>query len=90
MSKVQSYVITNASDLKVLISISLFLATHQDAVMAVLPFFHIYAGTVVMFHKLAQGVKLVTLDKFQPEPFFRAIEKFKTNLLFIAPPIGES
>ncbi|CAG4959611.1 unnamed protein product [Parnassius apollo] len=61
--------------------------THQDAVMAVLPFFHIYGATVIMFHKMSQGLKLVTLAKFQPEDFLEALKKYKTNLLFVAPPL---
>ncbi|XP_063538470.1 uncharacterized protein LOC134747764 [Cydia strobilella] len=62
-------------------------ATHQDAVMAVLPFFHIYGAEVMMFHKLSQGIKLVTLPKFQPQLFLRTLEKYKTNVLYAAPPI---
>ncbi|XP_063634769.1 uncharacterized protein LOC134805364 [Cydia splendana] len=62
-------------------------ASHQDSVMAVLPFFHIYGAEVIMFHKLSQGVKLVTLAKFQPEVFLNALETYKPNLLFAAPPI---
>ncbi|KAJ0175984.1 hypothetical protein K1T71_008158 [Dendrolimus kikuchii] len=61
--------------------------THQDRVMVVLPFFHIYAATVLMFHKISLGIKLVTLDKFQPETFFDAMVKYKTNVLFVAPPL---
>lgn len=62
-------------------------ATHQDAVIAVLPFFHVYAASVLMFHKLSLGIKLVTLTKFEPQTFFTAIEQHKTNLLFVAPPL---
>ncbi|XP_047998110.1 4-coumarate--CoA ligase 1-like [Leguminivora glycinivorella] len=62
-------------------------ATHQDAVMAVLPFFHIYGAEVMMFHKLSQGVKLVTLPKFQPQLFLRTLEKYKCNVLYVVPPI---
>ncbi|XP_063547736.1 uncharacterized protein LOC134755164 [Cydia strobilella] len=61
--------------------------SHQDSVMAVLPFFHIYGAEVIMFHKLSQGVKLVTLPKFHPEEFLDALETYKANLLFAAPPI---
>lgn len=61
--------------------------THQDRVMVVLPLFHIYAATVLMFHKVSVGVKLVTLPKFKPDSFFDAIEKYRTNLLFVAPPL---
>ncbi|XP_063364701.1 uncharacterized protein LOC134653303 [Cydia amplana] len=62
-------------------------ATHQDVVMAVLPFFHIYGAEVIMFHKLSQGTKLVTLPKFEPQVFLKALENYKANILFAAPPL---
>uniref|UniRef100_A0A2A4K2X8 Luciferin 4-monooxygenase n=1 Tax=Heliothis virescens TaxID=7102 RepID=A0A2A4K2X8_HELVI len=62
-------------------------ATHQDVIMGVLPFFHIYAATVLMFHKLSVGAKLVALSKFSPESFLNTIEKQKTNVLMVAPPL---
>ncbi|KAJ8719770.1 hypothetical protein PYW08_011945 [Mythimna loreyi] len=62
-------------------------ASHQDSVMGVLPFFHIYAATVLMFHKLSIGAKLVALAKFQPETFLKTIEKQKTNIMMVAPPL---
>ncbi|CAF4831143.1 unnamed protein product [Pieris macdunnoughi] len=62
-------------------------AKHQDSVLAVLPYFHIYSASVLMFHKMSQGIKLVAVPKFQPEAFLHALEKFKVNVLFCAPPI---
>ncbi|KAJ2951628.1 hypothetical protein O0L34_g13786 [Tuta absoluta] len=61
--------------------------SHQDSVMSVLPFFHIYGATVTMFHKMSQGIKMVTLAKLQPETYFDTLVKYKTNLLFVAPPL---
>ncbi|XP_060804056.1 uncharacterized protein LOC106130304 [Amyelois transitella] len=61
--------------------------SHQDSVMAILPFFHIYGASVIMFHKMSIGAKLVTLARFQPDVYLQSLQKFKTNLLFIAPPI---
>ncbi|XP_072930482.1 uncharacterized protein [Epargyreus clarus] len=62
-------------------------ASHQDKVMAILPYFHIYAATVIMFHKMAHGIQLVSLPKFQPEAFLEALVKYKTNVIFVAPPL---
>ncbi|XP_013145736.1 PREDICTED: 4-coumarate--CoA ligase 1-like [Papilio polytes] len=62
-------------------------ATHQDAIMTVLPLFHIYGASVLMFHKMTQGIKLVTMAKFQPETFLNALQKYKTNIIFVAPPL---
>ncbi|XP_013172741.1 PREDICTED: 4-coumarate--CoA ligase 1-like [Papilio xuthus] len=64
-----------------------YITTHQDAVMTVLPLFHIYGASVLMFHKMSQGIKLVTVAKFQPETLLDALEKYKTNVLFVAPPL---
>lgn len=62
---------------------------HQDVVMAILPFFHIYGASVLMFHKMSLGVKLVTLSKLEPEAYLTALENFKVNILFVAPPLGK-
>ncbi|XP_052749582.1 uncharacterized protein LOC113510928 [Galleria mellonella] len=62
--------------------------THQDVVMAVLPFFHSYGATVTMFHRMVVGGKIVTLAKLQPEQFLQSLEKYKANILHIAPPLG--
>lgn len=64
-------------------------ATHQDSVLAVLPFFHIFAASVVMFHKMSLGCKIVTLPKLQPELYFNTILKYKINKIFVAPPLGK-
>ncbi|XP_053608884.1 uncharacterized protein pdgy isoform X2 [Plodia interpunctella] len=61
--------------------------SHQDAVMGILPFFHIYGASVIMFHKMSAGAKLVTLAKFQPDVFLQSLQKSRTNILFLAPPI---
>ncbi|XP_063828963.1 uncharacterized protein LOC135078296 [Ostrinia nubilalis] len=62
-------------------------ATHQDSIMALLPFFHIYGASAIMFHKMSVGAKLVTVAKFQPEKYLQALEKFKIDVLYLAPPI---
>ncbi|XP_041981646.1 uncharacterized protein LOC121735046 [Aricia agestis] len=60
--------------------------SNQDTVLANLPMFHAYGLSVVLFHKLSLGLKLVTLPRFQPETFVKAFEKHKLNLFFVAPP----
>ncbi|KAL0879027.1 hypothetical protein ABMA27_003995 [Loxostege sticticalis] len=62
-------------------------ATHQDAVMAVLPFFHIYGASAIMFHKMSVGAKIVTMAKFHPEKYLEALKKFKIDVLYVAPPM---
>lgn len=62
-------------------------ANHQDVAIAILPFFHIYGASVIALHKISQGLKIVTVDRFQPDTFIETLEKFKVNLLYLAPPL---
>ncbi|XP_041981240.1 4-coumarate--CoA ligase 1-like [Aricia agestis] len=62
-------------------------ASYQDSILAVLPFFHIYAATVLMFHKMAHGIKIVALPKFQPDTYLDVLEKHRINVLLAAPPL---
>ncbi|KAL4715813.1 hypothetical protein ACJJTC_006392 [Scirpophaga incertulas] len=60
---------------------------HQDSVLAVLPFYHIYGMIVTLLHKLTVGVKIVTLPKFRPDTFVSALDKHKIHLFCAAPPL---
>ena len=53
---------------------------HQDVSIALLPFFHIYAMTTVMSMGLHYGLKLVTLPKFEPETYLKALVQYKVSL----------
>ena len=55
--------------------------------LGVLPFFHIYGMVVIMFSSLHSGSKIVSLPKFEPELFLSAIEKHKTDVLNLVPPL---
>ncbi|CAH0400179.1 unnamed protein product [Chilo suppressalis] len=61
--------------------------THQDVVLAVLPLFHSYGLTIVMLNKMAAGLKLLTLPKFQPDSFLGALKIHRSNILYVAPPM---
>lgn len=62
---------------------------HQEILPSVLPFFHIYGLTACLISKLAHGAKLVTLPKFTPELYLGALDKFKTSVAYLVPPISE-
>lgn len=62
--------------------------TFQDVCPAVLPFFHIYAFTCLMASKMAKGAKVVTLTKFSPDTFLRAMVAEKSTVLYLVPPIS--
>jgi len=60
---------------------------HQEISIALLPFFHIYAMTTVMCLGLNYGAKLVTLPKFEPETYLKALQQYKPSCLAMVPPL---
>jgi len=60
---------------------------YQEVTLAILPFFHIYAMTSVMLMGLYQGVKIVTLPKFEPDMFVKALVTYRPTILNIVPPL---
>ncbi|XP_053608886.1 uncharacterized protein LOC128674410 [Plodia interpunctella] len=63
-------------------------ATQQSAFTAVIPFFHIFGFCIQMINQLALGCKLVTLPYFKPDIYVKTIATYKTDALFIVPPIA--
>lgn len=59
----------------------------QEVFPCVLPFFHIYGFTVTFISKLALGCKLVTLPKFEPEPFLNVLHEHKATCMHLVPPL---
>eukprot|EP00668_Euglena_longa_P026949 GGOE01033725.1.p1 GENE.GGOE01033725.1~~GGOE01033725.1.p1 ORF type:complete len:529 (+),score=196.85 GGOE01033725.1:38-1624(+) len=58
-----------------------------DVMLGLLPFFHIYGMTVVLNAALYNGVQIVTLPRFEPEPFLQTLERHKVTVLPVAPPV---
>ena len=56
-------------------------------VLAFLPMFHIFGFTVITLCGLAAGAKLVTIPRFEPEPFLKAIATYRVSHLFVVPPV---
>jgi acyl-CoA synthetase (AMP-forming)/AMP-acid ligase II len=59
----------------------------DEKIIAVLPFFHIYGMTVIMNGSLYNGATLVTMPRFELEPFLQAVQDHRITRLFLAPPI---
>jgi acyl-CoA synthetase (AMP-forming)/AMP-acid ligase II len=60
----------------------------QDAVtLALLPMFHIYGFTVVTLCGLASGATIVTIPRFEPESFLKAIARYRVSHLSVVPPL---
>ncbi|EGG15061.1 4-coumarate-CoA ligase [Cavenderia fasciculata] len=64
-----------------------YLAT-KDAVMSVLPMYHIYGMVFFLIVCPSAGLKFVSLPKFNVDEFLRCIQDFKLTVSFIAPPVA--
>ncbi|MGV0851173.1 4-coumarate--CoA ligase family protein [Mycolicibacterium phlei] len=60
----------------------------DDAVLAVLPFFHIYGMTVLLNAALHARARLVIMPSFDLEEFLANIQNHKCTIAFIAPPVA--
>ena len=65
----------------------MFHITEQDRIVAVLPFFHIYGMQVVLNLSLWHGATLVTLPKFELEPFLGLLQQYRITRAFVVPPL---
>ncbi|RKT55222.1 AMP-binding protein [Saccharothrix australiensis] len=65
---------------------SLVAPTGEDArVLAMPPFHHAFGLTMMMNASLLQGTTLVTMPRFDPEAFLRAIQEHRITHLYIVP-----
>jgi acyl-CoA synthetase (AMP-forming)/AMP-acid ligase II len=60
----------------------------DDAVLAVLPFFHIYGMTVLLNAALHARARLVIMPSFDLGEFLGNIQNHKCTVAFIAPPVA--
>ena len=54
---------------------------HQESTVAVLPFFHIYAMNTIMTVGLQIGAKIVTVPRFEPDMYLKALVTYKVSYL---------
>jgi acyl-CoA synthetase (AMP-forming)/AMP-acid ligase II len=59
----------------------------DDVVIGVLPFFHIYGMNVVMNLALRRGATIVTMPRFELEPFLALLRDYHVTRAFLVPPI---
>ncbi|OBK74089.1 4-coumarate--CoA ligase family protein [Mycobacterium sp. 1274761.0] len=60
----------------------------DDAVIAFLPFFHIYGMTVLLNAVLRARARLIMMSSFDLEQFLATIANHKVSVAFIAPPVA--
>ena len=61
--------------------------THDDVIIAVLPFFHCYGLQVCLNMGLAHGAAVVTMPRFDLQGFLGAHSRHRVTMSFVAPPI---
>ncbi len=59
----------------------------DDVSVGVLPFYHIYGMTVVMNWHIREGATVVTVPKFDLEPFLETMEGHEVSVAYLVPPI---
>lgn len=63
------------------------MTTEYEAIIAVLPFFHVYGFQVLLNASFAMGKKLVSLPRFDLESFLQITTEHKAKRLYLVPPI---
>jgi acyl-CoA synthetase (AMP-forming)/AMP-acid ligase II len=58
-----------------------------DRVIGILPFFHIYGMVVILNAALYKGATVVTMPKFDLEPFLQTMQEHRINRALLVPPI---
>lgn len=61
---------------------------HDDRILAVLPFFHIYGMTVLLNAAMHARARLVIMPSFDLAEFLGNIQKYSCSYAFIAPPVA--
>jgi acyl-CoA synthetase (AMP-forming)/AMP-acid ligase II len=61
--------------------------SEDDRVIAVLPFFHIYGQLVIMNNGLYKGATIVTMPKFELEPFLQLLQEHRITRAYLVPPV---
>ena len=59
----------------------------DDTLICILPLFHIYGLVVVMNMGLYTGATIVTMPRFELEPFLQAVQDYKVTMTHLVPPI---
>ena len=58
---------------------------NQDISLTVLPFFHIYGFNGILNKCIQEGLHVVTMPKFTPEDYIKALVQHRPTYLFVVP-----
>ncbi|XP_049768810.1 probable 4-coumarate--CoA ligase 1 [Schistocerca cancellata] len=59
--------------------------SYQEVVLSILPFYHIYGFNIILNLTVSLGIHNVTLPKFTPASFVKALEDYKPTMMFVVP-----
>ena len=59
----------------------------MPALLGVLPFFHIYGMVIILMHGFMRAATIVTLPKFEFEPFLKVLQTWPITSAHIVPPV---
>ncbi len=59
----------------------------MPALLGVLPFFHIYGMVVILMHGFMRAATIVTLPKFEFEPFLKVLQQWPITSAHVVPPV---
>jgi acyl-CoA synthetase (AMP-forming)/AMP-acid ligase II len=61
--------------------------TDRDVMIGILPFFHIYGMTVLMSLALWRGATVVTMPRFELDPFLQLMQDHRVTYACLVPPV---
>lgn len=61
-------------------------ALERVIILMVVPLFHVY-GLLTTVGSAVSGAEIVMLPKFEEHSFLGAIQRYKTNIAFLVPPL---
>lgn len=61
--------------------------TSDDTLICILPLFHIYGLVVVMNMGLYTGATIVTMPRFELEPFLQTVQDYGVTMAHLVPPV---
>jgi acyl-CoA synthetase (AMP-forming)/AMP-acid ligase II len=84
----KSVKLSHANIVANILQVNAVLKLDADAVsLALLPMFHMAGFLMVLLNGLSQGIKLVTIPRFEPESFLQAIATHRITDLALVPPL---
>ncbi|KAI4368750.1 hypothetical protein MLD38_017269 [Melastoma candidum] len=59
----------------------------NNVFLCVLPMFHVFGLSVIMFSRLQMGSSVITMGRFELDSLLKMIEKYRVTHLWVVPPI---